>query len=325
MLQTPVALILFNRPDTTAKVLAEIAAAKPKVLFVIADGPRADRPDDSAKCAAARAVIERVDWPCEVVKNFSDTNLGCGRRPATGIGWVFEQVDRAIILEDDCVPHPTFFRFCDELLENYRDDERIMQIGGNNFQFGRRRGESSYFFSRHNLCAGGWATWRRAWAHFDPALKLWPQLKTTAWLNDVLDNPLAVRYWSRMFDRAHQARGAVDFWDYQWTFAVWAQSGLSALPNRTLVTNIGFRPDGTHTKSGNNRTANLPTEAMRFPLQRPPAVIRDREADRYILEEVVLPSVYRPNSLVQRLVAKTVARLPVPVRNQLSRLRAALR
>jgi hypothetical protein len=142
-LKTPVALIIFKRPDTTERVFETIRQAKPPKLLVVADGPRTDQPGEAEKCAATRAIIDRVDWDCEVLKNYSDSNLGCGLRPATGISWVFEQVEEAIVLEDDCVPHPTFFRFCEELLEYYRHDERIMSISGINPYFGRRRAEYS--------------------------------------------------------------------------------------------------------------------------------------------------------------------------------------
>src|SRR4030095_1100293 len=135
-LQTPVALLIFNRPETTARVLAEIRNARPAKLLIIGDGPRPGEPADAERCLAARAAAANIDWGCEVLKNYSDVNLGCGQRPASGLDWVFQNVDRAIIMEDDCLPHPTFFRFCDELLEHYRDDERVMTVSGNNFQYG---------------------------------------------------------------------------------------------------------------------------------------------------------------------------------------------
>lgn len=169
-MSTPIALIIFNRPDLTIRVFSKIARAKPKTLFVIADGPRSDHPGDIKKCAEARSIIESVDWDCTVHKNYSDINLGCGRRLASGISWVFEKVEEAIILEDDCLPHPTFFRFCKELLERYRDDERIMQINGQNFQHKSMRTSYSYLFSYSNNC-WGWATWRRAWQHFDMEMR----------------------------------------------------------------------------------------------------------------------------------------------------------
>src|SRR6185369_14461868 len=165
-LTTPVAFIIFNRPDTTEKVFAEIARARPPKLLVIADGPRAGRAGEADRCAATRAIIDRVDWDCKVLTNYSDVNLGCKNRVASGIDWVFEQVPEAIILEDDCLPDPTFFRFCEELLIRYREDERISQICGANFQFGRKRSNDSYYFSRYNHI-WGWASWRRAWQHYD--------------------------------------------------------------------------------------------------------------------------------------------------------------
>src|SRR5512139_3287315 len=171
-LKTPVAFIIFNRPDTAERVFAEIAKARPPKLLVVADGPRANRSGEAEKCAATRAIIDRVDWDCEVLTNFSDTNLGCKNRVSSGIDWVFEQVPEAIILEDDCLPHPTFFRFCEELLERYRDDERIGMISGDNFQLGQKRTDASYYFSRYNHI-WGWASWRRAWRHYDREASAW--------------------------------------------------------------------------------------------------------------------------------------------------------
>src|SRR5665648_587346 len=164
-LKTPVAFIIFNRPETTRRVFAEIAKARPTKLLVIADGPRATHPDDAEKCAVVRAIIDGVDWDCEVLKNYSDVNLGCKRRVSSGLDWVFDTVEEAIILEDDCLPHPTFFRFCEEMLAKYRDDKRIAMISGDNFQFGKKRTEYSYYFSRYTHI-WGWASWRRAWDNY---------------------------------------------------------------------------------------------------------------------------------------------------------------
>jgi hypothetical protein len=288
-MQTPVALIIFNRPDLTERVFNQIAKAKPTQLFVIADGPRPGRPGETEKCQASRAVIDKIDWNCELLKNYSDINLGCGHRPASGISWVFERTDRAIILEDDVVPNLTFFRFCDELLERYVEDERVMQICGHNYQLGQKRGPYSYYFSRRSICAGGWATWRRAWKYFDFHIKLWPTLRETSFLLDILEDESLVRHWTKMLDTAHDgtptstAAHATDYWDFQWNFAIWSQSGLSIFPNAILVSNIGYREDGTHTRSA-NRWANLSSVEMEFPLQHPLCVVRNREADHFSLE-----------------------------------------
>jgi len=296
---TPVALIIFNRPDLTQRVFNEIAKAKPARLFIIADGPRSDRSGEAEKCRMARAIVDQVDWPCEIQKNYSEVNLGCGLRPSTGITWVFEHVDRAIILEDDVVPDSTFFPFCDELLDGYRDDERIMQICGHNYQLSPRVGEYSYYFSRRSICGGGWATWRRAWKHFDFEMKLWPTLRETSFVLDVLEDQSLAEKWTKTFDRAHSGKPSsssaptTDYWDYQWTFAVWCQSGLSICPNRALVSNVGYREDGTHTKSTDHLWANLPVAEMEFPLRHPPCIVRNREADHFYIalnKEITSPA-----------------------------------
>ena len=297
-LRTPVLIIIFNRPDTTRRVFAEIAKARPATLLIAADGPRVDRAEDPDRCAAARRIVEQVDWDCDVRKHYSDVNLGCGRGPATAITWAFGQVQEAIVVEDDCLPHPTFFRFCDELLERYREREEVMHICGNSLrwfsdddiQSAERAGTTgrfSYWFSWHNVCGGGWATWRRAWRHFDLEVKLWPELSRTSWLLDVVGDRRAVGHWRHAFEKAYVGSGHVDNWDYQWTFACWARRGLSIVPDTTLVSNIGFREDATHLRSPNHRHANLPTVGASFPLRHPPDLTRDAEADRFIIRQVI--------------------------------------
>jgi hypothetical protein len=321
-MQTPVALIIFNRPETTERVFAEIANARPEKLLVIADGPRPDKPGEAERCAAARSVVDRIDWPCEVLKNYSDVNLGCGRRPATGITWVFEQVEEAIILEDDCVPHPSFFRFCEELLARYRHDERVAQINANNFQFGRNQIDFSYYFSYYNTC-WGWASWRRAWQHFDMGIRLWPTLRDTPWLLNITGDPRVARYFANLFDQTYAAGGNVEHWDYQWAFACWAQNRLAISPGVTLVSNVGFGKDATHTRSAGDRRAKLETSEITFPLQHPPSVVRDRKAERIFNEELILPLVREP-SLAQRLQEGIRSAIPAPLRRTLSQLRASL-
>jgi hypothetical protein len=185
-LQTPVLLILFNRPELTARVFSEIAAQRPATLFVAGDGPR--NAADVDRCHEARRVIERVGWPCDVRTNFAVRNLGAGLGPATALDWVFSQVDEAIILEDDCVPAPSFFAFAEALLHRYRHDPRVMEIGGGNYQFGRRHTPYSYYFS-HYAHTNGWATWRRAWDRFDLQIARWPEYRAARLVDAVCDNP----------------------------------------------------------------------------------------------------------------------------------------
>jgi hypothetical protein len=279
-LQTPVAFIIFKRPHTTERVFEAIRQAKPPKLFVIADAPRHDRADEPEKCEATRAIINRVDWDCDVFSNYSDVNLGCAKRVSSGLDWVFNSVEEAIILEDDCVPHPTFFRFCEELLEKYRYDTRISSISGQNVQFGRKRTNYSYYFSIYNHC-WGWASWRRAWQYYDLYMKLWPEIKAGSFLKNILMDSRSVQYWSKIFDSVYNNPLGIT-WDYQWTFACWLQSSLGIISNGNLISNIGFGSDSTHfTENQENSYNNMPTEEMKFPLKHPPFIFKDVQADTF--------------------------------------------
>lgn len=278
-LGTPVAFLIFNRPDTTSQVFERIAAARPPKLLVVADGPRANRAHEAEQCARTRAVVEQVNWPCEVIRNYSDANLGCRRRVASGLDWVFQQVEEAIILEDDCVPHPTFFRFCEDLLERYRNDERVGMISGDNFQFGRHAADGSYYLSKYTHI-WGWATWRRAWQHYDVTARYWPQfLASGAFEQATFPGERAT--WRSALERVHA--GQIDTWDYQWTLACWAQSMLCILPEVNMVTNIGFGADATHTQR-DSPYANLEARAMSWPLREPSLFAANVAADRATAE-----------------------------------------
>jgi len=272
-LDTPVALLIFNRPELTRKVFEAIAQAKPKKLLVVADGPR-----DSAeyeKCACARSVLDGVNWDCDVLTNFSDVNLGCRSRVSSGLDWVFSQFEEAIILEDDCVPNQSFFKFCQDLLRFYRNDCRVMHISGDNFQFGKRSTHYSYYFSKYTHI-WGWATWRRAWKYYDVSMKTWPEAKYYGLLQTVHCDREEQQYWSDLFDRVF--KGEIDTWDYQWNYACWLQNGLSVLPASNLVSNIGFGPEATHTKSFSS-ISDLPAKEMQH-ITHPASVFCCRDSDR---------------------------------------------
>jgi len=247
-LKTPVLLIIFNRPDTTQQVFDAIRQAQPKQLFVAADGPRESKEGEAEKCQRARGIVKQINWNCEVRILFQENNLGCGLGPATAINWFFENVEEGIILEDDCLPCPDFFVFCEALLDYYRSNERIMEISGDNFQRGIKRGDASYYFSAypHNW---GWATWRRAWRRYD-------------------------FYCTSAEHRKHA-------WDGQWLTSIRKNKGLTVVPNVNLVSNIGFRPDAVHTTDTTSRFGNLPTESLVFPLTHPKTITPNKAADRY--------------------------------------------
>lgn len=275
-LTTPVVFLIFNRPDTTKIVFESIRQAKPKRLFIVADGHRQDRPDEIEKCKDTRAIVEDVDWDCSVIKIYSDINLGCQKRVSSGLNYVFQYVESAIILEDDCLPDPTFFSFCSELLDYYLNDERIMVISGNNFQFGKQRTTDSYYFSLHTHC-WGWATWRRAWKYYDEEMSLWKTVRDKHWLKDILHSQYAVSYWEYIFQDTFD--NLINSWAYRWLFACWMQNGLTILPNVNLVSNIGFGTEATHTKITSN-LANIPVQPVALPLVHPQFMIRDNLSDK---------------------------------------------
>jgi hypothetical protein len=292
-LTTPVAMLVFNRPEQTARVFAEVRRARPPVLLLVADGPRADRPGEADLCARTRAIVQDVDWPCRVLSNFADANLGCKGRVASGVRWVFEQCEEAIVLEDDCLPDPTFFRFCQEVLARYRDDPRVYMICGHNFLRGRkRRNPDSYYFTKYTH-VWGWASWRRAiQTHYDPDARAWPEMRDGGWLRDYLHNDEEVAYWTPGFEDVYTGR--LDTWDYQMSISAWANNLLSIIPSTNLITNIGFGPQATHTMTGTSDLANMPLEPMTFPLRHPNLMIRDAWADEIMRREIYrLPSFAR--------------------------------
>jgi len=280
LLQTPVLFLVFNRPDTTEKVFDAIRAAKPTRLYVASDGARANQPGEAEIVNKVRDISTSVDWPCEVKTLFQKENLGCKKAVSKGITWFFEQEKQGIILEDDCLPHPDFFVFCENLLEHYADNEHVWAITGDNFQKGQERGEGSYYFSRYNH-VWGWASWRRAWQKADMEIRFWPEWKKSSAWQIFWEDVVARRYWETIFNRVH--RGEIDTWDYPWTASVWYFGGLTATPNVNLVSNIGFGEDSTHTDSAQSPFANMPTGNLEH-IKHPTSIQRNLDADNYTFD-----------------------------------------
>jgi hypothetical protein len=277
----PVVYIVFNRPEITRKSWETIRSLQPRQLFVVADGPRNGNQQDAVKCGQVREIVKDLDWDCDSHFDFADRNLGLKGRISNGLDWVFQRVDKAVIIEDDCIGHPDFFSFCADLLEHYRHDRSVWVITGNNFQRGRWRGEGSYYFSRYNHC-WGWATWAEAWRHYDRDLSFWPDWKGSEDWNRKITDPVERKYWEEIFDAVHAGR--IDSWAYGWTAAAWYYGGLTATPNRNLVSNIGFGEDATHTKAWKASVSALPTYSLPRPLKHPHAVSVDEQADRFAFD-----------------------------------------
>lgn len=284
---TPIIVIVYNRQEKVEKVLSALRNIKPSKLLIIADGPRIEYPTDIEKCNAVRSLIEKIDWDCTIIKNYSDTNMGLDKRVVTGLNWAFGIVNEAIILEDDVIPHPGFFIFCKEMLEKYKNDNRIMAISGGNFQFGKQRTNYSYYFSMYGHMPG-WATWRRAWQCFDIDMQLLPELIEGNWFYDLFQNTAASKYWTKLLSNIYPKQNSP--WDYKWLFSKWINNGLSIVPNVNLVSNIGYDTDGTNTKA-DSPFANMEITEIGFPLKHPPYVIRDVIADDYV-EKIMFSSTF---------------------------------
>lgn len=289
----PVLFLVFNRPDDTRLVFEAIRKAQPRHLYVAADGPRDGRTGEAAQCDEVRRIASEVDWDCEVQTLFRPVNLGCRRAVSEAITWFFEHEAEGIILEDDCLPDPTFFRFCSELLTRYRDDPAVAVVSGDCFR-PLPTPPSSYVATRYPH-VWGWASWRRMWRRYDTSISAWAGLRGTDWLLDRCDGSAPeAAHWRRIFDQ--MAAAEIDTWDYQLVFSCWLQDAVALGPTTNLVTNIGFHSAGTHTRDPGSDLANRPAMPMVFPMSHPPSLERDRDLEQWTDRHVLRPK----RSLVRR-------------------------
>ena len=301
---TPILFLIFNRPDTTRRVLEEIRKARPTHLFVAADGPRAHRPGDAEACRETRAIIDAIDWPCTVEKLYREENLGCKKAVENAVTWFFGKVDEGIILEDDCLPDQTFFTFASEMLEHYRTNPSVMLVSGSNLG-GTWRGPDSYFFSAYSNI-WGWATWKRAWQAYDPAMTSWKDMQARERVRERIGSPSQwkVKQWA--YGAVHS--GKKDSWAYAWEYAVLANGGFSVVPRVNLIENIGWSGEATHT-SGKPKEFVFPKQSISFPLAHPAQIAADRKYDAYFIKKVFtgrLITMKRVANLLRR-IGKRVA------------------
>ncbi len=261
----PVVIVVFNRPQATARLIAALARVRPPHLLVVGDGPRPDRIGESEQVQQVRRLFAKLRWDCEVETNWSDENLGCRRRVSSGITWAFTRVSEAIILEDDCLPDASFFGFCGELLERYRHDTRIGSISGTNYMPEPcAQDSSSYYFSRYNLF-WGWATWRRAWELYDDSMEFCRAPEFMQVMRRYLGSWRAAAYWAYIL-RATE-KGQRDSWGYRWLLSGWRENMLSIVPRQSMVTNVGMQADSTHTSDVAYRLQRA--APMNYPLVHP--------------------------------------------------------
>ena len=281
----PILFLVFNRPETTVQVFEKIREIKPQRLFVSADGPREGKEGEKEKCQAVRdLILKNIDWPCEVKTLLRDQNLGCGSAVSGAITWFFENVEEGIILEDDTVPDKSFFSFCEAMLNKYRFENKIKMIGGINFQDEIRRGDASYYFTR--LChIWGWATWKRTWNEYDFDLSTITRKEVTDAALGYFGDRRIAEEWGYIYDHLKSKR--YDTWDFQLALSIWKNDGINIVPQKNLVSNIGYGQDATHTHLV-DPFANIPLESL-TDIKYASEIKVDVRADQYSLKKIFPP------------------------------------
>lgn len=267
MLDTPILYLIFNRPDLTKITFESICNIKPRKLFIAADGPRLENSSDELNCMIVREyVLSKINWTCELHILFRDENLGCGKAVSSAISWFFNNVDEGIILEDDCLPDYSFYRFCSELLQYHRNNERVMSISGSNL-LGNSwcNSEESYLWGFGGIW--GWATWKRAWIKYDFKMNLLKDENSKCKLKKYFKNSNWFNYYYSLFKSVDSFK--VDTWDAQWLFSIAISDGLCINPSVNLVQNLGFNQNATHTKDANSFMNGLFYNSINFPLVHP--------------------------------------------------------
>ena len=278
-LETAVLLIVFNRPTETEQVFDAIRQAKPKKLYIAIDAPRINNDQDVKLTNAVKKIVYNIDWECEVKTLEQDTNLGCRYGPVTAIDWFFDNETHGIILEDDCVPALSFFSFCQTLLKHYASNQQVMSITGTNVSSASKE-PPDYFYSNYALM-WGWTTWADRWEKYDRNLTTWPEYRRSNLLRNVnAGNVYFKKTWETILDRT--SNDEFDAWDYQWIYTCWLHRGLTIVPNKNLITNIGFNDQATHTKKSNEYVERLPRHEVAQALTPPFEIRANLEIDQSI-------------------------------------------
>lgn len=313
--EAPVLLIFFNRPDTFEKVFSVIRQVKPKRLYLFQDGPRTDRPDDIEDMEKCRNIAENIDWECDVQRHYSSENLGCGKGPYTAISWALETTDRIIILEDDCVPDMSFFPYCSELLEKYKDDSRISYISGLNHMETWDCGNNSYCFTKTGAI-WGWATWRSEWEINDYDMNAFNSDYVRRLIKFAIKNKYAYDIRKTAWEKAYNAKNTeekLSYWDMQWGFAKYSQNKLVIVPECNLITNIGIGEKSTHAKKVKSldykkgkSMVNIPSHKIETPLVHPDVMICDEDYDELVYK-MAQPSISsRLKIFVYRIIERVL-------------------
>lgn len=277
-------LLIWRRPIQTRRLIDSLRKISPKKIYISSDGPIFGNFENENLVTKTRElVLSEIDWECEILTNFSKINKGCKKAVTDGINWFFTLEDEGIILEDDCIPNKYFFKFCSDLLEKYRHDERIWAICGNGYQKEKYVNHDSYFFSRY-VDIWGWATWKRCWKLYDPEIKSWGNNNSSSILKDIFEDKRELKYWTKIFDDIFY-KNKPDTWDYQWQYLCFINSGMACMPFTNTVENIGFGEGATHTNESSSQIfKNNKKSGIDFPLKHPITFIRSKDCDKHIQE-----------------------------------------
>jgi hypothetical protein len=302
-METPLLLIIFNRPDTTKLVFDAIRKAKPSKLYVSADAPREGNDNDILNCNKAKEIVKNVDWECETHYRFSDKNLGCGWGPASAISWAFEKEDRLIILEDDCVPSISFFPYCNYLLEKYINDTRIWLISGRSHESDSKYfKEVDYLFSHYGH-SWGWATWKRCWQHFDMEMKNFPDFIKNGGAENTFFSRKEGRLYNEKYKKLYNDKNLHSHvWDFQFGFSLLSNGALCIVPAKNLIENIGVY--GTHS-SGKNKYFDLKAVENFIIKKEPKFVLANREFDYYHFNHHIV-KIFGKISIFKRIIRKSL-------------------
>lgn len=317
-LTTPVLFIAFNREEPARMVMEAIRQARPPRLYFACDGPRNE--SERERCEKVRALVSMVDWECELRTKFSDVNLGVMMGESTAMDWFFEHEEEGIILEDDTLPVQSFFWYCQELLERYRNDDRVWCIMGNNLMTEwQHKGQEAYYFSAHGYGAyWGWAGWRRVWRKYDVEMKAWPEYRDDQLLAGHFLNKAEMSEAFKLFEG--QYTGAIRSWDYQMDFARILNRGVTCIPNVNLVGNIGFGADGTHTVSEHDRRNKADQKEITFPIVHPGHMLVDHQRDLAYFEQYIQPTQYqRLKEAVKHMLPTRVDQALTPLVSKVQR------
>lgn len=286
---TPILVIIFNRPNLVQGLFNELKKQKPKQLFVFCDGARKDKLGEIELLQQSKSIFEtQIDWNCDLKTNYLEENKGAGRAISSAIKWFFENVEQGIIFEEDCFPHQDFFPYCEELLEKYKDDEKVMFIGGNNFQR-RKVTQYSYYFSAYPHI-WGWSTWKKTIEGYSFDIDDISKNEMKQIFKRYFDSWHEKEYWYDRFKLVKNNR--INSWDYQLMFNIWRKNGVAIIPVVNLVKNVGFSKDALHCKNYNDKNARLTLNNI-LPIMHPPKIEINKKADFYYFKEYNYKSIFR--------------------------------